>query len=229
MRKDPALSGNAQGFSFVLEREAGRLQLRASHRPEYGAIYADWGSAELRRRIAAGRRQLLGRAAGLPRRPDPELLDATAGLGRDGFTLAALGAQVTMVERHPQIAALLEDARIRALDDARLHAAAARVQVIQADALTVLASGRWDVIYLDPMYPHSAKSALPQKEMQIFRELTGGDPDADALLAAALTAARQRVVVKRPLRAPPLGGTPPALQMSGTQARFDVYLIAPSP
>jgi len=222
----PTLGGDAQGFSFALEEHGGHLELRALHRPDYGAIHADWASAEMRRRIGAGRKQLLARAVGLARKPDAEILDATAGLGRDGFTLAALGARVTMAERHPQIAALLQDAQRRAAIDPRLTAIARRVTVLQAEAAALLDADRWDVVYLDPMYPHAGKSALPQKEMQIFRDLTGGDPDAGRLLEPALRAARLRVVVKRPLRAPPLAGHPPSLDFRGTQARFDVYLTA---
>lgn len=218
------LGSDARGFSFALQENAGRLELRALHRPEYGAICADWGSAEVRRRIAAGRKQLLARAIGLQKKPDLEVLDATAGLGRDGYTLAALGARVTMLERQPQIAALLQDAHRRALADPQLAAVAARIELLDSDAASAMAQRQWDTVYLDPMYPHNAKSALPQKEMQIFRDLTGGDADADALLAPALRAARLRVVVKRPAKAPWLAGRKPSLDFQGTQARFDVYL-----
>jgi len=223
------LGSDARGFSFALQENAGRLELRALHRPEYGAICADWGSAEVRRRIAAGRKQLLARAIGLQKKPDLEVLDATAGLGRDGYTLAALGARVTMLERQPQIAALLQDAHRRALADPALAAVAARIELLDTDAASAMAQRQWDTVYLDPMYPHSGKSALPQKEMQIFRDLTGGDADADALLAPALRAARLRVVVKRPAKAPWLAGRKPSLDFHGTQARFDVYLTGATP
>lgn len=218
------LGSDARGFSFVLQENAGRLELRALHRPDYGAISADWGSAELKRRIAGGRRQLLARAIGLHKKPDLAVLDATAGLGRDAFTLAALGARVTLAERNPQTLALLQDAHRRALADPALALIAARMEILAVDAASAMAQRQWDSIYLDPMYPHQGKTALPQKEMQIFRDLTGGDPDADALLAPALQAARLRVVVKRPLKAPWLAGREPSLDFRGTQARFDVYL-----
>jgi 16S rRNA (guanine1516-N2)-methyltransferase len=42
------------------------------------------------------------------------------------------------------------------------------------------------VIYLDPMFPHREKTALVKKEMRLFRPLVGDDPDAPALLQAAL-------------------------------------------
>lgn len=221
---EQTLGSDARGFSFALQENQGRLELRALHRPDYGAIWVDWGSAELRRRIAGGRKQLLARAVGLARKPDLEVLDATGGLGRDAFTLAALGARVTLLERQPQIAALLADAHRRALADPALAPVAARISLRSAEAADVLRDGRWDSVYLDPMYPHSGKTALPQKEMQIFRDLAGSDADADGLLEPALAAARLRVVVKRPLKAPWMAGRKPGLDFRGTQARFDIYL-----
>lgn len=226
----------ARGFSFVLDVAAGvdrRLELRALHRPNYGAISADWTGPDLARRIAMGRRQPLARALGLHQRKpgvDPPLrvLDATAGLGRDGYTLAALGAVVTLAERHADTCALLADAHRRALAVPSHAAAAACIEVIQADAKSLCAdpanAARWDAIYLDPMYPDDGKAALPSKEMQLLRELTGGDADADALLAPARACALRRVVVKRPSKAPWLAGCRPTMAIEGTQLRFDVYV-----
>ncbi|MFT4047002.1 MAG: class I SAM-dependent methyltransferase [Solimonas sp.] len=225
--QDQAPDADVRGFSFALEAGPLGLQLRADHHPDFKPIRCDWTAPEMARRVAAGRKQLLARAVGLHKRADLHILDATAGLGRDGFTLAALGARVTMAERQPLFAALLADARERALTDAQWQAAAARTDIIARDALSVLGhGGRWDVVHLDPMYPHRGKQALPQKEMQLLRELTGGDLDADALLEPALACARQRVVVKRPAHAPFLAGRRPGFQLQGTQARYDIYLAA---
>ena len=41
-------------FAFALQRNGERLELAALHHPKYGSICADWCSAEVRRRIAAG-------------------------------------------------------------------------------------------------------------------------------------------------------------------------------
>ena len=159
---------------------------------------------------------------------DIHVVDATAGLGRDGFTLAALGATVSLIERQPMMAALLRDARRRALESTlpALAAAAARVQIIEADAIHWLqgADGIIDAVHLDPMYPDDGKTALPQKAMQMLRELTGGDADADALLDAALASSARRIAVKRGAKAEWLGARKPAHEVSGTQARYDVYL-----
>jgi len=223
----------AFALEMLADGDVQRLSLRALHRPKFGAICADWLTSDLARRIAAGRKQPLAKAIGLnkPRTPEDgplRVLDATAGLGRDGFTVAMLGAHVSLLERNPTTCALLRDARVRALAAAGARAAAERIEILEDDAATVMADpanrSRWDVIYLDPMYPDDGKSALPSKEMQLLRELTGGDADADALLAPALAAAGRRVVVKRPSKAPPLDGRAPSLCFDGTQLRFDVYL-----
>ncbi len=228
-----------RGVSFSLDEVAvgagHRLELRALHRQNFGAICADWTGAELKRRIGAGRRQPIARAVGLhkpvlPGDPPLKILDATAGLGRDGFTLAALGAAVTLAERNRTVCALLHDAHRRALESPATREAAGRIEIIESDARAVLATGtedhRWDVVFLDPMYPDDGKAALPSKEMQILRDLTDGDDDADSLLAPALACARVRVVVKRPPKAPWLAGEQPSMSIGSTQLRFDVYLKA---
>src|SRR3546814_20311726 len=92
-----------------LARRAGGLELQAPHHPGFKPIRCDWTDAEMSRRVAAGKQQLLARAIGLHKYKDLSVLDATAGLGRDGFVLAALGAPVTMVARQELFAALLFD------------------------------------------------------------------------------------------------------------------------
>lgn len=57
---------------------------------------------------------MIAKAVGVQPGIRPRVLDATAGLGRDGFVLASLGCEVTLVERQPLIAALLEDGLERA-------------------------------------------------------------------------------------------------------------------
>lgn len=216
--------GDARGFSLVWG--AGCLALCAEHRPDWKPLSIDWTDAGQRSRIRAGRRQPLARAAGLHLKPEARVLDATGGLGRDAFTLAALGAQVLLVERQPLVVDLLRDAQRRAREsaDPALVAAADRLRIVGSDALDVGADqGPFDAAYLDPMYPDDGKRALPQKEMQLLRELAGDDLDAAALLAHARQLA-PRVAVKRPSKAVWLGEARPDAVIEGTQARFDLYL-----
>jgi 16S rRNA (guanine1516-N2)-methyltransferase len=212
-----------------LRETGGRLTLFAQHHPGFGGVTVDWSAPDLKRRIAAGRRQPLARAVGFRSSEPVTIFDATAGLGRDAFTLAALGAQVWAAERQEFFQQLLEDGRRRALANPASREAAERLHLCRGDARPQLAQGSWDTVYLDPMYPGHNRDASSKKELQFLRELTDGDPDADALLPMALAAARRRVVVKRPLKAPWLAAREPAYALKGTQARFDVYLTAPHP
>lgn len=218
-----------QDCSFTLRRsQAGQLGLLALHRPRFNAIYTDWLSPSVQRRISNGRRQPLARAVGLRQGRPLQVLDATGGLGRDTYTLAALGAQVTLLERHHLVFQLLQDAHRKASTSQSNDGPASRIQIIHGDANEKLpAIGQFfDVIYLDPMYPEHVKSALPSKEMQILRELTGGDTDAPLLLTASLNTGK-RVVVKRSRQSPWLGLLQPSTVIRGTQVRFDIYLRSP--
>jgi 16S rRNA (guanine1516-N2)-methyltransferase len=215
-----------RAFGFVLVRAQGRLALAWTRPGAPGAVSADFERGPAARRWRdASRRQPLARAIGVARGPC-DVVDATAGLGRDAIVLAALGCDVTAVERDRVLFALLRDGleRAAASDDETLRAAAARIRPVCADARDVLAAQRPAVVYLDPMFPPRTKSARVKKELQLFQELLGQQHDAGALLEVALASARERVVVKRPLHAQPLAGRPDH-GFDGTRVRFDVYLV----
>jgi 16S rRNA (guanine1516-N2)-methyltransferase len=72
------------------------------------------GAVAHRLRFGGGRGQALAKAMGLRAGKTPTVIDATAGLGRDSFLLASLGAQVTMIERSDQMHALL----VKGMDEA---------------------------------------------------------------------------------------------------------------
>ncbi|MFA5627267.1 MAG: class I SAM-dependent methyltransferase [Thiohalomonadaceae bacterium] len=203
---------------------AERLELRAL-RTE-GAVYVDFigGPVGHRRRFGGGRGQAIAKAVGLKKGACPHVLDATAGLGRDAFVLASLGCSVTLVERAPVIAALLEDGLARAKEDAEIADIISRMYLQHGEASELMASTDADVIYLDPMYPQRRKSALVKKEMRLFRQIVGEDTDTESLLTLALSCARQRVVVKRPDYAEPLAGRPPTMSINTRNHRFDVYV-----
>ncbi len=99
----------------------------------------------------------------------------------------------------------------------------------QTELSSLAPDRRPDVVYLDPMFPERQKSADVKKEMRAFHRLVGADADADDLLAPALAAARYRVVVKRPRKAPDLAGRPPSHRVEGKSSRFDVYALQKLP
>jgi len=81
-----------------------------------------------------------------------------------------------------------------------------------------------DVVYLDPMFPARRKSARVKKELQILQMLAVNSTPHEQLLEAALASAGNRVVVKRPRKAPPLTSRSPSHSLSGKTIRFDVYI-----
>ena len=203
------------------------LALRRPNDPELpGVLRVDFDRPAARQRQRQPHRELVVQAARLRGAGnEPLLVDATAGLGRDGFLLAAAGFRVVLFEHHPVVAALLRDGLARAALLPRTAAIAARIRLIRGDFLDGLGqlAERPAVIYLDPMFPHRDKSALVKKEMRLFRPLAGDDLDAPALLQAALALASHRVVVKRPRKAPIIEGAKPSYALEGKSSRYDIY------
>ena len=194
-----------------------------------GPLFVDFlsGSSRYRRLHNCTIGQPLARAVGIKQGFRPSVVDGTAGLGQDGFVLACLGCNVTLIERSPVLGALLSDGLQRALQDRIVGKIIRdRLRLIVADAKTLLEtlSPQPYTIYLDPMYPLRTKSALNKKEMRIIRSLIGDDQDSSLLLECALKSAGNRVVVKRPKEAPPLSGLSPSHTTLMKSNRFDVYL-----
>ena len=213
---------------FVLQLGSEGLQLSIRAADASGPIRVDFvgGAVAHRRQFGGGSGQMIAKAVGIQPGVRPVVLDATAGLGRDAFVLASLGCEVTLIERHPLIAALLEDGLLRARDDSAVGPIVARMRLLSGNAIELMRA--WSgpvpqVIYLDPMFPHREKSALVKKEMRLFRPLVGDDDDAPALLDAALALASHRVVVKRPRKAPVVSGVVPGYALEGNSSRFDIY------
>lgn len=211
---------------FIFVSNTLSLQLIGPKAP--GPICVDFISGKYahRRKYGGGKSQLIAKAVGLKSLKCPSVLDLTAGLGQDAFVLACLGCSVTMIERSPIIAALVEDAINRATNDAFFSTL--KFQLIISDSidyLKTLSQEHYpDVIYIDPMFPARTKTALVKKEMRILREIVGEDPDSKLLLNAACSVAKKRVVVKRPRLAPHLNDRVPDLIVRGESSRYDIYI-----
>lgn len=184
------------------------------------------GAVGHRRRFGGGRGQALPRAVGMKSGKTPQIVDATAGLGRDAFLLASLGAEVTMIERSSQMHALLAEGLERARHDTPdLAKIIARMTLVHGDARTVLPGLKPEVVLVDPMHPPRGTSAMVKKEMRQIREIVGVDEDAADLMRVALGCARKRVVLKWPKKAAPMAEIrAPSHQIIGKSTRYDVFM-----
>lgn len=175
-------------------------------------------------------RDPLLRAIGLKPQGELKVIDATAGFGFDACLMAYHGAQVLMLERESVMGELLQAGLIRAQTAGELMQVAARMslKIISAEAyLSSLNKADYpDVIYLDPMFIHKKKSALPNKNMQFLQQICQNESDPKALLTLALFRAKHRVVIKRSLNAPFLADIKPHMSIKTKLLRFDVFMCA---
>jgi len=161
--------------------------------------------------------EVIAKAIGCKSHYRPNVLDATAGMGRDSLVMAMLGCKVVMQERNFAIFHLLKNALERLKNDS--------LSLCQQDSIQSLAADKQiDVIYLDPMFPDRKKTALVKKEMRLFKLLTGNDIDSDQLLLSALKSKVNRVVVKRPKGSSFLSDKKPSHEIKSKKFRYDVYL-----
>lgn len=168
----------AKALSFFIDIDAFAVQQKTFPAPKQGAF-----------------NQALGKRS-------DKIVDATAGWGGDALLMCAQGYTVSMIERHPLMAILLQDAmqRLSKTDWAQKHAISIP-RLIEADSKEWLESNGGDVdcIYLDPMFPPKRKkSAAANKKMQFLHWLLGAQHDANDLLQVALNSKCPRIAVKRP-------------------------------
>lgn len=216
---------------LIIEIDKDHISLAYTAPKSPGATMVDFvgGKMGYRNKNSGFKDQDIIKACGIKKGMRPSILDATAGLGRDGFVLAGTGCKVTLIERNPVIALLLEDGLNRAKAVTQTADSAANITLHCADSTTFIKSinniDSPEVIYLDPMYPHRTKSSLVKKEMRALRDVVGDDFDSNELLLAALNKAKKRVVVKRPKGAEYLADKKPSMSFDGKSTRFDVYLV----
>lgn len=221
----PLQDGEAD-FALQVTDDGLQLQQLSDNAP--GPVRVDFveGAVAHRRLFGGGSGQMIAKAVGIQPGVRPRVLDATAGLGKDAFVLASLGCEMSMIERQPIIAALLEDGLLRGRHDREVGTIIGQMRLLTGNSIELIRTWEGEppqVIYLDPMFPHREKTALVKKEMRLFRPLVGDDMDAPALLEAALALATHRVVVKRPRKAPCIDGPKPGYALDGKSSRYDIY------
>ncbi len=204
----------ARGAGLSVERLGGDLTLRVDGDGSPMRVRVD---VRTLRPGSTRRTSLLARAVG-GRRGDL-VVDATAGLGQDAAELAHLGLRVIACERHPILALMLREAT---------GSEEAPFQVHEGDATELLpilaARERPHAVYLDPMFAMDGLRARAGKAAQVLQHLCGtGSAEQDRALLAAAWPWTDRVVVKRPLRAPTIADGV-SFHLAGKAIRFDVYL-----
>jgi len=156
----------------------------------------------------------------------PMIIDATAGLGRDSFLLASLGAQVTLIERSEEMHMLLAQGMERAeREGGHFGEIIGRMTLLKGDAQDLIPELYGEAILIDPMHPERKKSALVRQDLRQVRAIVGTDDDAADLVRLAIKHARQRVVLKWPAKADPIEGVQKCThQIRGKTTRYDVFM-----
>lgn len=197
----------------------GKLQFHSAELGEMSFEFPEILAYHQRQHYALSK-EPLARALGIKGETKPYVWDATCGTGKDSLLIHHFGAKLKSFERHPAVYLMLADA-------ARRCPVSFDIVFGDASRLSVNDNDRPDVIFYDPMYPEkkgAKKSALPRKEMRIFKEMVGDDHDSQQFLDWALQTAKDRVVVKRSVSAAPVKEHPTA-SYEGKSTRYDMYKI----
>lgn len=209
----------------IFELSDGQLALHLLLDGKPSRLCFDLGEGEvaLRANKVSKSNELIAKAIGCKPHYRPNVIDATAGMGRDALIMSMLGCQVVMQERNQAIYPLLKNALER-YKKSNINSQS-QLELRQKNSLQSFGDlENVDVIYLDPMFPERKKSALVKKEMRLFKKLAGNDVDSNDLMLSALTSGVKRIVVKRPKGAPCLADKKPSHEIKGKKFRFDVYL-----
>ena len=200
----------------------------------------DFSSGASSRRQKSAKSELVCKAIGNAQ----VVVDLTAGLGRDSFVLASSGYSVHMVERNPVLHLLLKDAisRLSLVDSIvagrmTLYSKDSRClqsadDLFEGHKLDESSSQSSVAVYLDPMYqPNTVgKKSSVKKETQILHHLVdpiegSQEENNKSLLETAMRLSTTRIVVKRPLKSPPLANAKPHSCVEGSTQRFDLYFM----
>ena len=239
LKKDEFLSQHGMtAESLVLKKNNIYLQLDqkglAIVSPEFKLTYVDELYKKLNERLKKLNQELLIRTVKIKGLSHLQVWDLTAGFGKDAILIANAGHQVTMVEKNPLLAIILNYVILH-----KIVPGTENLKLIHMDSLNYLLQEQLvppHVIYLDPMFQDN-KSAKAKKDMQIIALLVDVMTDnfvytADGnerLFTLAYKTALNKVIVKRDNKQETLLKTPfVSYAKPGKTIRYDVYLRAES-
>ena len=121
-----------------------------------------------------------------------EILDCTAGFGRDARILDLLGYKVTMIEKSPLIILILKNA-LNILKDHNLT-------LYYGDSYDFLnhSEKEYDYIYIDFMFDKTKDKSLSSKNDEILKIISLSEKNKNRLIKLAIKKSKKRVIVKEP-------------------------------
>ena len=133
----------------------------------------------------------------------------------DSIVLSEAGCSLTVTEANPIVCAVAQNLALESNSE---------IDFVRGRAEDYLNSviERFDVVYLDPIFPVHPKGARPARRMQILQGLAKTDTDLLELFKIAKSHALNRVVVKHRRNQPSLFGVPD-WKIIGKTVRFDIY------
>ena len=225
--RDELLSRQAaEGCYFIIDPNCNGLAL--AHHGLAQQVVVDFNAAAMRGKFMPGcANPPVIQAVEGKSRQSLSVLDATAGLGSDSFILAARGHRITAIERHPSVALLFYDALQRCSEFTDLNRIARYIKLYIDNSvhwLNAHPQTRFDVIYFDPMFPPTRKSAKAKKPMQILKTLDlHSTARGEAEFFQAVRYHTSKLVVKRSRHSPWLNRIKPSSSLTGKANRFDIY------
>lgn len=212
MDLDPLLFANPEYQIEIYER-----QLSLFHKKDKHHVYVDFNSKQLQYRSQAHLNAELVIKAVLGKKKQPTtIMDCTAGFGKDSYLMSLTGSQIIACENNPLMYALTKDGLNRADID--------NISLRKIDALREIKTTDCQVIYIDPMYPATKKTAKNNKQMMFLQAFVGHQSEmAEELFIQAKQSDARKIVIKRPVKAAYVLDKKPTSQIIGKAARFDVY------
>ena len=172
----------------------------------------------------ADHEKLIKKALGKSDKP-LKILDCTAGLLQDSLLFLTLGHHVTAIEQSKILFLLLQDAIARASRSSK--GIFANLKLLQGNAVGYAQeASAFDVIYFDPMYPPSKKTALGSGQLEYLSKILEtesmtNDPQEDFEVLQLIPV--KKMIVKRPIKAVAFASGI-NYQVSGKTTRYDVYI-----
>lgn len=209
---DLLLSSNPTYKIELYENKLSLLQLKDKHH-----VFVDFNSKQLRFRSQAHlNAELVIKAVLGKNKQATRIMDCTAGFGKDSYLMSLTGSEIIAYESNSLMYALLKDGLNRA--------EISTISLRKKDALREIKTTDCQVIYIDPMYPATKKSAKNNKHMMFLQNFVGHQSQmAEELFTQAIQSNAKKIVIKRPVKAGYVQDKKPTSQIIGKAARFDIY------